>query len=106
MLPHIVVATHQWLQAHSATSITGREEEQSALQGLARSGQRRLTFLYGRRRVGKTRLLTHPWDWERAFFLTASTTTPEINLCVLMAEAARWSGEELRHKDRGNPKAS
>ena len=80
-------------------SIIGREKEQAALQGLAQSGQRRLALLYGRRRVGKTHLLTHLWDQERAFYFTASATTPEINRRVLVSEAARWSGEELRHQD-------
>lgn len=79
--------------------IIDREREQAALQELARSGQRRLALLYGRRRVGKTYLLTHLWNQERAFYFTASATTPEINRRVLVSEAARWSGQELRLED-------
>lgn len=56
-------------------------------------------LLYGRRRVGKTYLLTHLWGAERTFYFTASATAPEINRRVLIEEAARWSGEELRPED-------
>ena len=80
-------------------AIVDREEEQATLEGLARSGQRRLALLYGRRRVGKTYLLTHLWDKRRAFYFTASATTPETNRRVLVSEAARWTGQDLRPED-------
>lgn len=80
-------------------TIIDREEEQTALQGLVQAGQRRLALLYGRRRVGKTYLLTHLWDPKRAFYFTASATTPETNRRVLVSEAAGWSGQDLRPED-------
>lgn len=80
--------------------IIDRENEIAALTRLAASGQRKLALLYGRRRVGKTYLLTHLWERDRAFYFTASATSPEINRRVLITEAARWSGEELRPEDQ------
>jgi uncharacterized protein len=79
--------------------IIDRETEAAELRALADSGTRKLALLYGRRRVGKTHLLTHLWGPERTFYFTASATAPEINRRVLVEEAARWSGEPLRPED-------
>lgn len=79
--------------------IIDRETESRELRTLADSGQRKLALLYGRRRVGKTYLLTNLWDPARAFYFTASDTTPEINRRWLITEAAKWSGEDLRPED-------
>lgn len=76
-----------------------REAESAELMELADSGTRKLALLYGRRRVGKTYLLTSLWGPERTFYFTASATSPEINRRVLIEEAARWSGESLRPED-------
>src|SRR5690606_14976961 len=59
----------------------------------------RMALLYGRRRVGKTFLLADLWPRERAFYFTASATTPKQNRQVLSSEAAAWSGEDLRPED-------
>lgn len=80
-------------------AIIDREVEGTRLRQLADSGEMKLGLLYGRRRVGKTYLLTHLWDPESAFYFTASATTPELNRRVLIEEAARWSGEDLRPED-------
>ncbi len=79
--------------------IVDRELERAQLEALADSGQRRLALLYGRRRVGKTYLLTNLWGRDRAFYFTASATSPEINRRGLIREASRWSGRDLRPKD-------
>lgn len=79
--------------------IIDREAEAAELRSLADSGERKMALLYGRRRVGKTYLLNHLWGPERTFYFTASATTPEINRRVLIEEAARWSGEDLRPED-------
>lgn len=79
--------------------LVDRETETAELRALADSGERKLALLYGRRRVGKTFLLTRLWESERAFYFTASATSPEINRRVLIEEAARWSGEDLRTED-------
>ncbi|HKP77478.1 MAG TPA: ATP-binding protein [Longimicrobiaceae bacterium] len=76
-----------------------REREAEELRALADSGSRKMALLFGRRRVGKTFLLTNLWEPERAFYFTASATLPEINRRVLIEEAARWTGEELRPED-------
>lgn len=79
--------------------IIDRETESARLRALADSGAPKLALLYGRRRVGKTYLLTNLWDADRIFYFTASATSPEINRRVLVEEAARWSGEDLRPED-------
>jgi uncharacterized protein len=79
--------------------IIDREAEISRLQQLANSGDLRLGLLYGRRRVGKTYLLTQLWGPERTFYFTASATSPELNRRVLIEEAARWAEDDLRPED-------
>jgi AAA+ ATPase superfamily predicted ATPase len=79
--------------------IVDREAESAELCALAESGACRMALLYGRRRVGKTYLLNHLWGPEKTFYFTASATAPEINRKVLVEEAARWSGEDLRAED-------
>jgi uncharacterized protein len=80
-------------------NLIDREREAAELRALAGAGERKLALLYGRRRVGKTYLLTSLWESEHAFYFTASATSPEINRRVLIEEAARWSGEGLRPED-------
>lgn len=79
--------------------IVDREREIAALRGLLGPGLQSLALVYGRRRVGKTYLLTHLWGPETTFYFTASATTPEVNRRALIAEAALWSGETLRPED-------
>jgi AAA+ ATPase superfamily predicted ATPase len=81
------------------TRIINREASIDALTKLASSGGPRLALLYGRRRVGKTYLLTNLWPRSDAFYFTASATSPDINRQVLIAEAAQWSGLDLRPAD-------
>jgi AAA+ ATPase superfamily predicted ATPase len=84
---------------YDMTELIDRESEAAELRALADSGTRKLALMYGRRRVGKTYLLNCLWDADRTFYFTASATTPELNRRVLIEEAARWSGEELRPED-------
>lgn len=60
-------------------SLIGRDDERHQLQQLAATGQRQLALVTGRRRVGKTWLLTHTWPPDQYFLFTASRTTPELN---------------------------
>jgi len=77
-----------------------RKREVRQLRALAESGDRQLALLYGRRRVGKTYLLTHAWERpERVLYFTASATSPEINRRALLREARLWSGLDLRPED-------
>lgn len=58
-----------------------------------------MALLYGRRRVGKSYLLTHAWDADHAFYFTASAVTSEQNRRSLVEEAARWSGATFHVDD-------
>ena len=80
-------------------SIVDRQDEMQELEALADAGTPKLALLYGRRRVGKTFLLTRIWPAERAFYFTASATTPEQNRRHLVEEASRWVGEVLHPDD-------
>lgn len=79
--------------------IVDRESEQTRLRELSEAGEPRLALIYGRRRVGKTHLLTHTWDEEQAFYFTASAVTPEQNRRRLIEEVAHWSGEDVHVED-------
>jgi len=61
------------------TQLVDRHDEVRELSALADAGRPKLALLYGRRRVGKTFLLTNIWPAERALYFTASATTPEQN---------------------------
>jgi len=79
--------------------LVNREEEVRELRELV-GNDRQLALLYGRRRIGKTFLLTHAWEnQDRVLYFTASATSPEINRRALLREASAWSGEELREED-------
>ena len=79
--------------------LINREAERRTLLRLADSGERHLALVTGRRRVGKTFLLTHAWEDRTFFFFTASKTTPEVNRRQLVEAFAAWSGEDLRPED-------
>jgi uncharacterized protein len=78
-----------------AVTIVNRTDELHELRKLLEAGAPRLALLYGRRRVGKTFLLTHAWPAARTFYFTASDTTSPQNRVTLLEELARWSGERI-----------
>lgn len=84
-------------------SLVDREQEQAELVRLRAQAQLRgrpiVALLTGRRRVGKTFLLTHAWPSEQLFFFTASRATPEINRRQLVLDFAAWTGEALDPDD-------
>ncbi len=79
--------------------LVDRERERHELRQLLASGQPRLALLTGRRRIGKTYLLTHAWGAEPMFLFTAARTTPEVNRRQLISDLASWAGEDLRPGD-------
>ena len=79
--------------------LVNREIEAAALHRLADRGRPALALVRGRRRVGKTYLLSQLWDPSRALYFVASATAPEINRQTLVRTAARWAGVELRPED-------
>jgi hypothetical protein len=76
-----------------------REEQLGDLQRLQRAGTPQLALLTGRRRVGKTFLLTHGWGDQPFFLFTAARTTGEINRRQLLGDLAAWSGEPIAPED-------
>jgi len=81
------------------TQLVDRHDEVRELSALADAGRPKLALLYGRRRVGKTFLLTNIWTADRALYFTASATTPEQNRRHLVEEAGRWAGTEFHAED-------
>lgn len=81
------------------SKIIDRLDAITRLRALADSGGHRLALVYGRRRVGKTYLLTNLWPRDRAFYFVASATGSEINRRTLITEAAAWAGVDLEPAD-------
>lgn len=80
--------------------IIDRDFEQERLLDLLASGQQKLVLMYGRRRVGKTFLLSRAWrDESHCFYFTAAETTPTQNREALLAALAEWSGEPIHAED-------
>ena len=79
--------------------LVDRLEAIERLRSLEDSGTPKLALIYGRRRVGKTYLLTRLWPREQAFYFVASATGAEINRRTLVAEAAVWGGTDLEPDD-------
>ena len=80
-------------------ALVNREAEAAKLQTLLERGTPALALVRGRRRVGKTYLLSNLWPTEQVLHYSASSTTPMFNRQALLEEAARWSGEEIRFED-------
>ncbi|MCQ3812386.1 MAG: hypothetical protein KTV68_17750, partial [Acidimicrobiia bacterium] len=80
-------------------ALVNREAEAAKLQTLLERGTPALASVRGRRRVGKTYLLSNLWPFEQALHYSASSTSPMFNRQALLEEAARWSGEEIRLED-------
>jgi uncharacterized protein len=83
----------------SRPHLIDREAERAALHRLLEAGKPQLALLTGRRRVGKTFLLSHAWGDRPLFLFTASRTTPEINRRQLLDDLTRWSGEPIHPED-------
>jgi uncharacterized protein len=77
-----------------------RTEEVARFRGLLERGTPQLVLLYGRRRVGKTYLLSRAWGRDvPSFYFTASETTPAQNRMALLLAFAQWSGLEINVED-------
>lgn len=79
--------------------IIDRELEQQELRALRDEKTPQLALLYGRRRIGKTHLLTHTWPPEQTFYWTASETTPVQNREQLIRDVSEWANENFDPKD-------
>jgi uncharacterized protein len=76
-----------------------RESELQELRALLEETKPQLALLYGRRRIGKTYLLTHVWPPEQTFYWTASETTPAQNREQLIRDVSGWTGDHFDPKD-------
>lgn len=79
-------------------NFVNRERELARLNQLANQDGHHLALVYGRRRIGKTYLLTHAWQ-DKALYFTASATSASINRRALLREAQAWTDIELRPDD-------
>jgi len=79
--------------------LVDRKVEVRELRRLARSNAPELALLTGRRRLGKTYLLTHAWESERLFLYTASRTTAAINRRQLLNDFSAWAETVIRPED-------
>lgn len=82
-----------------SSALINREAEAARLHTLLERGTPALALVRGRRRVGKTYLLSNLWAPEQVLHYSASSTTPMLNRQALLQEAARWSGEDIRFED-------
>lgn len=73
-------------------------EKQEVSKLLSKRGNN-LVVIYGRRRVGKTRLLREAWPHARTFYFLASNSTPDLNRSDLIREIAAFSGTRLVPED-------
>jgi AAA+ ATPase superfamily predicted ATPase len=80
-------------------TLVDRDDERRELSALLATGSPRLALLTGRRRIGKTYLLTHTWSPDRFFLFTATRTTADVNRVQLLLDFSRWSGEDIRVED-------
>ena len=84
------------------TPLIDRDRERARLAELLSEGTPQLALMYGRRRVGKTYLITNAWPPDqRLFYFTAAETTPGQNRATLLDEIARFTGEQLNPADFG-----
>lgn len=81
-----------------------RKREMSVLEEAYASGKLEMVVVYGRRRVGKTRLL-HEFcqGKERVHFFTARETTASENLAALSASLLSWHGDNRLGDDAPAP---
>jgi AAA+ ATPase superfamily predicted ATPase len=76
-----------------------REVELRELRALPARNSAKVAVLYGRRRVGKTRLLQEAWKQRRLFYFLAADQAPEINRRELLDELSAWSGRTFEPAD-------
>jgi uncharacterized protein len=79
--------------------LVDRTGEVDRLRSLLARGGPQLVLMYGRRRVGKTHLLSRAWNDVPSFYFTASETTPTQNREALLTAFAQWSGEPVHVED-------
>jgi AAA+ ATPase superfamily predicted ATPase len=79
--------------------IVDRDFEIGRLRDLLSRETPQLVLLYGRRRVGKTHMLSRMWGPQPAFYFTASETTPSQNRRALLDAYAEWAERTIHVED-------
>lgn len=79
--------------------LVDRDHERALLRALFEREEPSIALVTGRRRVGKTFLLTRTWPEDQVFLFTATATTPEQNRRQLLLDLASWSGEDIEPDD-------
>lgn len=82
-------------------TFVGRDREMSTLERLYAAEKFQMPIIYGRRRVGKTSLITHFVEGKPTVFFSARESTERENLMALSEAIARFeSGGTLEAADR------
>jgi AAA+ ATPase superfamily predicted ATPase len=84
---------------HMSDLVVDRDRERRALRDLLTIDGPTLALVYGRRRVGKTYLLTHCWPASRTFYFVAAESTGAVNRRELLAAISRRFRLELDPAD-------
>ncbi|HEU0166423.1 MAG TPA: ATP-binding protein [Chloroflexota bacterium] len=79
--------------------LVDRERELAELRALAARKRPQLAVLYGRRRVGKTYLLSHAFQHHRAFYFVAADATGAFNRAELLSQLQRELQPDLTPAD-------
>jgi hypothetical protein len=72
-----------------------RHDELALIQDRGRSDQAEFLVVYGRRRIGKTELLSHVAENERALYFEATNTVSRDQLRDLTAQLVRVTGDPV-----------
>ena|SRR3990167_1067399 len=94
------------LKEKTSFAMVGRQKEQDTLQAILQSGKSELLAVYGRRRVGKTFLLTSFFNQQDCIFSIALVFKMElqkINFLPLLIKLVKRFiiVQRLRHKKNG-----
>lgn len=81
------------------SELIDRQKELAVLGALLHGPGPQLALVTGRRRVGKTFLLSRSWPPDSSFIFTATETTPEQNKRQLILDLAAWTGDDFRPED-------
>ena len=73
----------------------GRENELKRLEKMDNSGKFEFAIIYGRRRVGKTTLISHFIDGRKAIFFACQNASKEDNLVELSSQISSFTGYSL-----------
>lgn len=83
--------------------LVDRTEERRQLRRLTEKPGHHLAILYGRRRIGKTYLLSRMWREVPVFYYLSSDTTPEFNRRDFIRELSEFCDDQAMHGPKELP---